>query len=714
MNGSLLAPPPNRAVELNNPIPIGLCILLALALPPSAAIADDDRDLFYTLDDSFQFPPMTSEGDAYVYETTVNGHSIQPTDETTAFAQTIRVGEKNKTVESVSQVLSTSVGVQVRNLGGLGSYGSASIRGSTAAQVPVYLDGVLLNSGGFSSVNLGDLSLDILESIEVYRGNTPISLGARSIGGAISLNSAELDDPATQVAMSYGSWGTARAMALRGDKIAGTNVLTIFSAQGSQGNFEYLNTNGTPLNENDDRIQERQNNQHVSYTGLLKLDRRFGSWRWGLMDDLIVKRQGVAGIDSVPTRHSELRTFRNAGSLMASRRFGKIANLELGGSHLFLSEDFNDAQNEIGVGHQRTVSRSDTVAAHGTLGLKPSARQQIHLRIDGNLERFSGRNLLEDETADPKTRIVTGLGLEYGVFLFEALDLVPALRLEWHHSRFPGGDAPSSVKTMESRTSDDLFFSPSMGVRWEATAGLTLRANCGRYVRPPDLLELFGDLGSVVGNPRLDPEVGVNGDIGLTYLLENQGVLSLLRFDAAWFGSWVRDLIAYVQNSQNTIKPENLDRARILGAETGLRVLLGDLFGVQANYTYLNGINLSNKPYHHGRRLPGRPEHEFYGKMEVSRTRESWGGALWVDVDYAGQNYLDQANLKEDAMARLLFGAGLRLEAPRRGLTLTIDVKNLFDKITIPGRDGRLRPLRDYEAFPLPGRTVFATVHWNI
>ncbi|MCK7491335.1 MAG: hypothetical protein MZW92_06175, partial [Comamonadaceae bacterium] len=53
-----------------------------------------------------------------------------------------------------------AVGVQVRRLGGLGSFGLASIRGSSAAQVPIYLDGLLLNAGGLSAVDLGELSLD--------------------------------------------------------------------------------------------------------------------------------------------------------------------------------------------------------------------------------------------------------------------------------------------------------------------------------------------------------------------------------------------------------------------------------------------------------------------------------------------------------------------------------------------------------------------------
>ena len=71
----------------------------------------------------------------------------------------------------------------------------------------------------------------------------------------------------------------------------------------------------------------------------------------------------------------------------------------------------------------------------------------------------------------------------------------------------------------------------------------------------------------MVGNPELTAEVGYNADVGITYFYAGSDILNLLRVDAAWFGSWVDDLIAYIQNSQSTSRPENIAAARILGAE---------------------------------------------------------------------------------------------------------------------------------------------------
>jgi hypothetical protein len=31
----------------------------------------------------------------------------------------------------------------------------------------------------------------------------------------------------------------------------------------------------------------------------------------------------------------------------------------------------------------------------------------------------------------------------------------------------------------------------------------------------------------------------------------------------------------------------------------------------------------------------------------------------------------------------------------------------------VKDEEGRLRPVRDFEAFPLPGRTILATINWR-
>jgi len=48
-------------------------------------------------------------------------------------------------MEDLADVLSEMVGVNVEQYGGLGDFATVSVRGSSAAQVTVFLDGIPMN-----------------------------------------------------------------------------------------------------------------------------------------------------------------------------------------------------------------------------------------------------------------------------------------------------------------------------------------------------------------------------------------------------------------------------------------------------------------------------------------------------------------------------------------------------------------------------------------
>ena len=72
---------------------------------------------------------------------------------------------------TLPDVLAEATGVHVKRLGGLGAFSTISLRGSSADQVEVYLDGVsCLNAAFGGGVDLGNLPLAHVGQIEVYRG----------------------------------------------------------------------------------------------------------------------------------------------------------------------------------------------------------------------------------------------------------------------------------------------------------------------------------------------------------------------------------------------------------------------------------------------------------------------------------------------------------------------------------------------------------------
>ncbi len=652
-----------------------------------------------------------------IEEAQVTGYRIQRTDRVTGFAETIPVLEERKRVTDLSEMLSRSVGVQVRSLGGLGAYGAASIRGSTPNQVPVFLDGIQLNVGGVSVVDLGDLSLDVLDSVEVYRGNAPLALGTSGIGGAIVLRTRRFDQPVTELSGSYGSWDTWRLYGLYGAQVFDVDTLAIASLQHSDGDFRYYNRNGTFRNKDDDAFVNRSNNMHTAGSAMLKLDRRFDDWTVRLMDDFYYKDQGLAGIDHmIGKSDAELETLRNAVNLRFERPLGNATELDLDLSYLYMRVKFDDMGGNIGTGHQDHVYDTNAATAAALLAHEFSAEHITTFRVATRYEHYAEDRLNATDEADqqkPSHRIRTELGAEHDWAPFQPLHIVPTLRSEIHYAYFGGGPTPGLLTYKETTEKTGFFFSPSLGVRYQVVDGLTLRANGGRYTRTPDLAELFGDRGAVIGNPDLRPEIGYNVDVGLTYVLVGNNLLDLLRCDAAWFASWVKDLISLEQNSQSTSRPINLNAARIQGVELALRVSLIDLVTLSGNYTYFDGVDDSDMERYRGKRLPGRPMHEIYGRFDLGRTGKLWGAGGWFDVDYAGRSYVGQYNDEDYVTMHLFVGTGARFELPPAGLTFTFEVKNLLDALVFKNEEGVWLPMSDYNRYPLPGRTYLGTLHWQ-
>ena len=73
---------------------------------------------------------------------------------------------------------------------------------------------------------------------------------------------------------------------------------------------------------------------------------------------------------------------------------------------------------------------------------------------------------------------------------------------------------------------------------------VALRTNFSRSYRLPNFSELFGDQGSIVGNPNLNPESSINWDIGGSFFIKP------VRLEVSYFLNHVDNLIQLLQNSQ--------------------------------------------------------------------------------------------------------------------------------------------------------------------
>jgi iron complex outermembrane receptor protein len=220
--------------------------------------------------------------------------------------------------------------------------------------------------------------------------------------------------------------------------------------------------------------------------------------------------------------------------------------------------------------------------------------------------------------------------------------------------------------------------------------------NIGRYYRPPNLSELFGDRGVVTGNPDLRPEKANNRDIGFRFRRNNLSAIDEIKLEYAYFNNEIEDLILLLPFSLGVFHPLNVDAAHIRGHEVVLSVRAWRHVSITANYTHQDATDQGIEPAFAGKRLPGVAEHEAYVRGQVDG---QWG-RFFYDVNLLGDNFVDRANLVR-IPSRNIHGLGLSVTPPGRGLTVTFEVKNVTDEQTA-----------DFAGFPLPGRAFFGTVQY--
>jgi vitamin B12 transporter len=119
-------------------------------------------------------------------EVSVRGESLAaPPKEPSVAGSVIREERLRAPGLQASDVLRTQPGVAVLETGGYGSLSTASIRGATAAETPVYLAGVRLNDDVGGTADLSLVPLWMVHRIEIYRSNAPLAGDQMGIGGAI-------------------------------------------------------------------------------------------------------------------------------------------------------------------------------------------------------------------------------------------------------------------------------------------------------------------------------------------------------------------------------------------------------------------------------------------------------------------------------------------------------------------------------------------------
>ena len=608
--------------------------------------------------------------------------------EHTGTYQHISKAELERQDVKLGDILAHETGVQFRQVGGLGTLTSVTLRGSSSNAVGIYLDGILLNSAGNSSVDLSLLDLLNLSAVDIYQGATPAQLANANLGGAINLRSlsASNAEPNTTVALASGSFNTNRFQFAHRSNYKRWDVVAAASQEKSDNDFSFLNNNSTPLNPDDDRVEKRNNAQVSKLSGLGRI-----GWQWNKSSrsDLLVQATGRdLGIPEWLNNEDNIASYdTDSLEFQLTNRIDAIGNWNTALT-LFQHQQSNhylDQFSQVGLGVQNTQSKTRTtgiksywehIGPSGTLSFNVAIRNE-------SLESSDALSANQNYTVERRSLLG---GIQYAYFTAnDRLLFTPSLRLHTVDDQYDG------ISRSDDNERLDSVITPQLGMRFTASEKLALRSSLGLFAREPGFSELFGSRGLILGNSNLEPEEGINADVGILFEPNKR-----YRLNASAYASLRDELIVLAFDSQGVGRSVNTGEARIFGVEVDNNWKINNRLDLRFNATYQVSQNIAVNPAFDKRELPGEARLNTFTKLNYRFGPIS----TWFESSYKSDFYYDQANLLP-AESHWIHNLGV--EYQWQSFQFGLAANNI----------GNVQA-QDFNGFPRPGRSYYFSINYRL
>jgi iron complex outermembrane receptor protein len=644
-----------------------LCLLLALLASSAAGLARAEEPLTITVQAEAR-PPGEIPSEPFVASSRVQGERL-----TTPGMR-------------APEVLRGEAGVQIAESGGLGAPATASIRGATAAQTPVYLGGVRLNDQVGGVADLSTIPLWLIDSVDLYRGNAPFEADELGIGGAIFFEPRRPRRSEAAAGATLGSFGTDAGFGYFSLTSPRAAVLFGLSGERADNDYRFKDDRGTLFRSDDDARRARANADSRLYDAwVIGRARPSERARVELLLNHVTREQGVPKLALVPSHSARAELSRTLAALTARLALGGSSTtvLTLRTSLLDGSSQLHDPERELGTLAAETRLHGRRLEQRAALALPLGERVSFAVSSSGAVET---QQRVDGEVASTA----------------KASTLRGATRLQWQPGRFSFfGLLAAQCRATEPGAAgcDDVAPTGRVGVGFRAK-GVTAFANLGRYQRVPTLGELYGAGGLVRGNPRLRPELGVSADVGARGVVK-RGAFEL-RAESSAFVRSASDLVTYARAAQGYVVPINVGRARVVGLELGVGVKALSHVELGVNATLLEPRDVTPDRRLQNDVLPfmsrlvlaprvllttGDLEHEALKRADLS-----------ADLVYSSNRFADAAGLiviPEQATLGVTAAATWL-----SGIVISrLRLANVLDAARF-----------DIVGYPLPGRSVYASV----
>ena len=448
---------------------------------------------------------------------------------------------KEKSANTLGDIIEGELGISYKNYGPLGQNQSVSMRGATAAQTLVLVDGRRVNSISLGSADFTAIPASMIERVEIIRGSGAALYGTGAFGGVINVITKKATPltPNVNPYFSYGTFNTINAGitgAYANDVVSILVAPSMLSSDGYRPVSFYNSKNifgkiGVNITEDSEIVLSGQ-----AYNADIGNPGQIGSYQSKQFDD-----NNYLKLDY----NAKFEDFK-----VQISGYNANYNMESFDLNAPASSHYNSFYNTVNTGVNGNVSYKDFL----TLGLEWDKTELKTTNLDTNIETVNKNR----ETAAAYLQAILNFG---------NLTLIPVVR----------GDTSTDYGDV---------FTPALSAVFKLTDEIKLSGNVSKVFRAPSFNDLYWPGAE---NPNLKPEKGWSYDLGVEYSID--------KFTAMVTGFYIdsEDLIAWApldpSDWESPWVPSNVDKSRQYGYEVGVKYDMCKEISHKLNYTYTRAEN---------------------------------------------------------------------------------------------------------------------------
>ena len=466
---------------------------------------------------------------------------------------------------NLAELLDTYTGVYIKDNGGQIRKKDVKIRGASADQVLVLLDGVPYNDHHNGGLDLSIISAENIEKVEIIKGPASVIYGANAMGGVINIITKKIEDSSvTKLDLGLGSDNTDFYMLSHNEKIDDLGIYLSYFTKNSNTYLEESNLD-------QENIFLKINNEINKYS-----DISF-TFSNNISDKIIegdIQDEKEQNLSLTWKRVTELNE-TNLQVFQVDRKRKRIDKWnnslhEKEQSGLFLNNTNYFDKHTFNYGFE--IKKNEINSTNIENGNRETTNKALFFKDNWNYN--------------------------------QKLDFIFAARYDDHE------EYGSNL-------------SPQIAANYKLNNNYITYLSYSEAFKAPTFDDLYGDYGWYVGNQDLKSEESKNYEIGLKFDKENhQGSI-------AYFERKVDNLIQYLSTSTPATMINIDNTSKFRGLELDLDNTLTKNLSSNLNYTYLDardndGERINYNPYHNaklrfGYSLTEKSKLSFSGNLTAGR-----------------------------------------------------------------------------------------------